>query len=143
MHAVGAPFYFRNRGAPTQHVARLHQHVVPPHHPNYSQLGVRVHPPQPPLKESFLALCFPSQFDTYTTAFESEPQLSWIGVGLCVLAACAGRSTKSKGFQQTTRPSHPVRVARRVVAYIDNQEPEGVYRSGEHPCKWSTAFSAV
>ena len=27
-----------------------------------------------------------------------------MGVGLWVLAACAGRSTKSKGFQQTTWP---------------------------------------
>ena len=35
-------------------IARLRQHVVPPHHPNYSQLGFRVHPPT-------LALCFPSQ----------------------------------------------------------------------------------
>ena len=32
---------------------------------------------------------------------------------LSVLAACAGRSTRRKGFQQTLRPSHPVRVARR------------------------------
>ena len=29
--------------------------------------------------------------------------LRWIGVGLWVLAACAGRSTKSMGFHQTPR----------------------------------------
>ena len=34
-------------------------------------------------------------------------------VGLWVLAACAGRSTRSKGSQQTLRLSHPVRVARK------------------------------
>ena len=34
--------------------------------------------------------------------------LIWMGVGLWVLAACAGRSTKSQGFQQTTWPSRPL-----------------------------------
>ena len=33
-------------------------------------------------------------------------------------AACAGRSTRSKDFQQTTRPSHPARVARNVNACL-------------------------
>ena len=45
--------------------------------------------------------------------FQSQPQLRWISVGLQVLAACAGRSTRRKGFQQTLRPSHPVRAARK------------------------------
>ena len=34
--------------------------------------------------------------------------LIWMGVGLWVLALCAGRSTKSQGFQQTTWPSRPL-----------------------------------
>ena len=40
-------------------------------------------------------------------------QQKWIIVGLWVLAACAGRSTRSKGSRQTLRLSHPVRVARK------------------------------
>ena len=40
-------------------------------------------------------------------------ELLWITVGLWVLAACVGRSTRSKGSQQTLRLSHPVRVARK------------------------------
>ena len=38
----------------------------------------------------------------------------------CRLAVCAGRSTSSKGFQQTTRPSHPVRVARSLITNQHN-----------------------
>ena len=38
----------------------------------------------------------------------------------CRLAACAGRSTSSKGFQQTPRPSHPVRVARSLITNQHN-----------------------
>ena len=43
----------------------------------------------------------------------AKTELKWIIVGLWVLAACAGRSTRSKGSQQTLRLSHPVRVARK------------------------------
>ena len=77
----------------------------------YSQLGFRVHPPTP-LKGGFLALCFPSQL-CRKCALHSKTELKWITVGLWVLAACAGRSTRSKGSQQTLRLSHPVRVARK------------------------------
>ena len=64
-----------------------------PNHPNYSQLGFRV------LEGGFLALCFPSQL-CIKCAFQSKSQLRWISVGLWVLAACAGRSTRSKGSQK-------------------------------------------
>ena len=43
----------------------------------------------------------------------SKTELRWNTVGLWVLAACASRSTRSKGSQQTLRLSHPVRVARK------------------------------
>ena len=42
-----------------------------------------------------------------------KTELKWIIVGLWLLAACAGRSTRNKGSQQTPRLSHPVRVARK------------------------------
>ena len=75
----GCAFYFRNRGAPTNR----------PNHPNYSQLGFRVHPPTP-LKRGFLALCFPLQL-CRKCAFHSKTELKWITVGLlpkmCVLSA--------------------------------------------------------
>ena len=43
----GCAFYFRNRGAPTNRA--LASACSPrPNHPNYSQLGFGVHPPNPP-----------------------------------------------------------------------------------------------
>ena len=47
--------FFRNGGAPL--IAHLCQHVVPPNHPNYSQLGFRVHPP----KLGLIAVVAPGQ----------------------------------------------------------------------------------
>ena len=106
----GCAFYFRNRGAPTNRA--LASACSPaPTTPNYSQLGFRAHPPTP-LKGGFLALCFPSQL-CRKCACHSKTELRWITVGLWVFAACAGRSTRSKGSQQTLRLSHPVRVARK------------------------------
>ena len=56
--------------------------------------------PKPPLLGGFLAFCSPSLFDTYfkTTTFHSKAQLKTVVVGLWVLAACAGRSTRKKAF---------------------------------------------
>ena len=60
-------------------------------HPNYSQLGFRSLGFTPrTLVKGALALCFPSQFDTYTTTFRSTPQLRWIGVVLWILAGVRG-----------------------------------------------------
>ena len=102
MRAVGAPFTLGIGAHPL--IARLRQHVVPPQPPQLFSIRVyRVHPPTP-LKRGFLALCFPSRLCR---------KRKWITVGLWVLAACAGRSTRSKGSQQTLRLSHPVRVARK------------------------------
>ena len=42
-----------------------------------------------------------------------QSELKWILVGLWVLAACAGRSTRSKRSQQTLRLSHLVNFARK------------------------------
>ena len=90
---MGAPFTLRIGARPL--IARLRQHVVPPQPPQlFSIIGFRVHPPTP-LKGGFLALCFPSQ-PCRNCAFRSKTELKWITVGLWVLAACAGRSTKSK-----------------------------------------------
>ena len=105
----GCAFYFRNRGHPL--IARLRQHVVPPQPPQLFSIRVSGSPPNPP-QGGFLALCFPSQL-CRKCAFHSKTELKWIIVGLWVLAACAGRSTRSKGSQRTLRLSHPVRVARK------------------------------
>ena len=80
-----------------------------PNHPNYSQLGFRVHPPTP-LKGAFL---LSASRRSFAENVRFTVKRSWIIVGLWVLAACAGRSTRSKGSQQTLRLSHPVRVARK------------------------------
>ena len=91
-----------------------------PNRPNCSQLGfslIRVHP-QAPLQGAFL-LTASLRSSVYRSQFPSKPLLRWICVGLWVLTACAGRSTRS-GFQQTACPSsHPVRVARSVNVYPD------------------------
>ena len=42
-------------------------------------------------------------------------ELRWIDVGSWVLAACAGHATRSHGFQQTTPPKRPARMARRAL----------------------------
>ena len=55
----------------------------------YSQLGFGVHPPTP-LNEGFLALCFPL---AALQKMCGQNELRWITE---VLAACAGRSTKSR-----------------------------------------------
>ena len=107
----GAPFTLGIGALPL--IAHLRQHVVPPQPP--SQSGFGVHPPNP-FKWGFLALCFPSQFDT----FHSKPQLRWIVVVLWVLAA---RATRRKRFQQATHPSHPVRVARSVFTDAEKGHP--------------------
>ena len=86
----------RNREPAT--IAGWRRHVVPPpNHPNHSQLGFRVHPPNEPQGGLSCAICFPAVFHN-TTTFHRKPQLRWIGVGLWVLPA----STRSKGFRQTT-----------------------------------------
>ena len=102
----GCANYFRNRGAPTNRA--LASACSPaPTTPTILNLGLAT-----PLKGGFLALCFPLQL-CRKCAFHSKTELKWITVGLWVLAACAGRSTRSKGSQQTLRLSHPVRVARK------------------------------
>ena len=63
----------------------------------------------------FLALCFLSRLRHIN---DHKPQLRWIGVGLWVLTASAGCSTRSKGSQQTPCPSRPVRVARPVPSSV-------------------------
>ena len=89
MHTLGAPFALGIRAHPR--IVGLRQHVVPPQPPNYSQLGFRAHPPNPP-QGGFLALCLPS------------PELRWITVGLWAFS-CAGCSTRSKASQQQCPPS--------------------------------------
>ena len=105
----GCPFDFRNRGAPTNRA--LASACSPAPTTNYSQLGFRVHPPNPPqgrLSCSLLPLAALQKM-----CVSQQPELKWTLVGLWVLAACAGRSTRSKGSQQTLRFSHPVKVARK------------------------------
>ena len=88
-------------------IARLRQHVATPEPPQlFSTIAFRVHP-ETPFKGGFPA----------PASLRNEPLLEWIGAGLWVLAACAGRSTRSNGFQQTTRPSPPLRVDRSVYTY--------------------------
>ena len=59
-------------------------------------------------------------------------QNAWITVELWVLAACAVRSTRSKGSQQTLRLSHPVRVARkqRKAGRLSRKGGRGQGRAG-------------
>ena len=75
---MGARFTMGIGGAPT--IARLSR----PNHPNYSQLGFRVHPPNPPQGGLSCSL------------------LGWVGVGLWVLAACA-RDIEGQTIQGETR----------------------------------------
>ena len=69
MRTVGALVHFRNRGA-TTHRALCVSIKSRPNHPNYSQLGLRVHA-QTPVKRGFLALCLQQ-----TTA---EMEGCWVG----------------------------------------------------------------
>ena len=81
--------------------------VVPPQPPQLFSIRVyRAHPPKYP-QGWFCCSLLPSQFGL-NGEFHSKPQLRWIRVGLWVLAACAGRSSRSTGFQPTTRLGSPV-----------------------------------
>ena len=80
MYAMRAKWvrFFRNAGTP---IARLRQHVVPPNHANYSQLGFKAHPPNPLQREAFF-LCASFRSSIEATTFHSKPQLRWIGGSL-------------------------------------------------------------
>ena len=93
----GCTFYFRNRGAPTNRALASACSPAP------SQLGFRVHPPTP-LKGGLSRSLLPFALCT-KCAFHRKTELKWIIVGLWVLAACAGRSTRNKDSQQTLRLS--------------------------------------
>ena len=97
--------FFRNGGA-NPLIARLRQHVVPPQPPQLFSIRVQGSPPKPPSRGAFLLSA------SFRRSTHKQPHnqalLIWMGVGLWVLAACAGCSTKSKGFQQTTWPSRPL-----------------------------------
>ena len=156
---------FRNRGARAGVSMQFR-----PNHPNYSQLGCRrfrVHPPNPPQVGHSCSL-LPFEVLHNVTAFPSKARLKWIGVGLWSLAACAGRSTRSKGLQQTIRPSLPGRVrsfrsphkphkergrkagrqeVTAVLLYRQGftlpQRSDETLGRGPRLCKWSAALSAV
>ena len=77
-----------------------------PNHPNYSQLGFRAHPPNP-LQGGLSCSLLPFAA-LQKMCVSQQPELRWITVGLWVLAACAGRSTRSKqGFPTNTWPFAP------------------------------------
>ena len=114
MHArcVCMPFYVGKNGAPTYRVLASACNPAPTTPMILKQLGCRVHlqtPPQGGLSCSLLpfAILHNDRVSQQTTA-----EMDWCR--LRVLGACAGRSTKSKGFQQTAHPSHPGRAARSV-----------------------------
>ena len=70
MRAVGAPFTLGIGAHPL--VRAFASACSPtPATPNYSQLGFRVHPPNP-LKGGFLALCFLSQFQKLSDQITTE-----------------------------------------------------------------------
>ena len=118
MHTLGAPFALEIRAHPR--IVGLRQHVVPPQPPNYSQLGFRAHPPNPP-QGGFLALCLPS------------PELRWITVGLWAFF-CAGRSTRSKASQQQCPPRpRPARSQPSICPAPDPQGSGGPRPSGVSP----------
>ena len=106
----GFTFYLRNRGAPTCRALASACSPAPTTPTILNRVwGLRLTPQNPfkaGLSCSLLAFAVLMKM--------SVSQLRWIGVGLWILAACAGRSTRSKGFQQAVCPSHPVRVARSV-----------------------------
>ena len=83
--------FFRNGGAPTYRMLASR-----PNHPNYSQLGFRVHP-QTPLQGGLSCSLLPFAVRHINSHIAQPSTLSWMGVGLWVLAACAGRSMKSMG----------------------------------------------
>ena len=64
-----------------------------------------------------------------------QSELRWILVGLWVLVACAGRSTRIKGSQQTIGLSHPVRVAREQGKQGDFSR----FRAGREQLFWKFA----
>ena len=83
--------FFRNGGAPTYRMLASR-----PNHPNYSQLGFRVHP-QTPLQGGLSCSLLPFAVRHINSHIAQPSTLRWMGVGLWVLAACAGRSMKSMG----------------------------------------------
>ena len=89
LHAVGETYTFGISAHPL--IASLRQHVKSHHNPTTlnEDLGFAPPPPETPSKGAFLP---------FAVLFK----------GAWVLAACAGRSRRSKGSQQTTCPSHLV-----------------------------------
>ena len=105
----GCAFYLRNRGAPTYRA--LASPCTPaPTTPNYSQLGFRVHPPNPPQGGLSCSLLPAARHTNDYNTQETTAEMDWHRVvgprGLC------RPLDESKGFQQTTCPSRPVRAAR-------------------------------
>ena len=111
-------------------IARVCQHVVPPQPPQLFSIRVLGSPPQPPRGGVSCSL-LPLEILHKMTTFPFKAPLRWI-VGLCVLAACAcaGRSTRSKGFQQTIRPSHTV-TAEKAAKGSRASGQQGSKRAGQ------------
>ena len=101
-----------------------------PNHPNYSQLGFRAHPPNPPqggLSCSLLPFAARQKM-----CVSQQPELSWIAVGLWVLAACAFCLTRSKqGFPTNSWLLAPCQVARKHRKSVFQVWRAGVVQTGQ------------
>ena len=105
-------------------IARLRQHAARPNHPNYSQLGFRVHPPNPPQGGGFLLYASPRSSAENVRFTAKRAEMGRSTKGRAPNKHCASR-TLSGLLESRASRQLPVGRAGRFAGSLPRTGPEG------------------